>query len=55
MRFLYPAIILFVFALSMGLLVMNTVFVSPKEEALAFLDNVKHGDLSRAVKRFGGC
>lgn len=54
MRFLYPAIILTVFALSMGLLVMNTVFVSPKEEALAFLDNVKHTDLSRAVKRFGG-
>jgi len=54
MRFLFPAIILTVFALSMGLLVMNTVYVSPKEEALAFLDNVKHSDLSRAVKRFGG-
>jgi hypothetical protein len=54
MRFLYPLIILSVFALSMGLLVMNTVFVSPKEEALAFLDDIKRSDLSRAVKRFGG-
>jgi hypothetical protein len=54
MRFLYPLIILFVFALSMGLLVANTVFVSPKEEALAFLDDIKTADLSRAVKRFGG-
>lgn len=54
MRFIYPAIILSVFALSMCLLVMNTVFVSPKEEAFAFLDNLKHSELSRAVKRFGG-
>lgn len=54
MRFVYPAIVLSVFALSMCLLVMNTVFVSPKEEAFAFLENLKHNELSRAVKRFGG-
>ncbi len=54
MRYLYPLIVLTVFALSMCFLVMNTVYVSPKEEALAFLDNVKHADLTRAVKRFGG-
>ena len=54
MRFIYPAIVLSVFALSMVLLVMNTVFVSPKEEAFAFLENVRDKDLTRAVKRFGG-
>ncbi len=54
MRFVYPAIVLSVFALSMCLLIMNTVFVSPKEEAFAFLENVRDRDLTRAVKRFGG-
>lgn len=54
MRFIYPLIILSVFAISMCLLIANTVFVSPREEALAFLQDVQKSDLSRAVKRFGG-
>ncbi|MBC7997418.1 MAG: hypothetical protein IAF58_05725 [Leptolyngbya sp.] len=54
MKYLYPLIILIVFTLSMSVWLANTVFVSPVEEAIAFLNNVKDGDLNRAVKRFGG-
>jgi len=32
----------------------NSVYSSPADEAVAFLNDVKSGNLSRAVKRFGG-
>lgn len=54
MRFVYPLIVLFVFALSVIIFIATSVYSSPAEEAVAFLDDLKTGNLSRAVKRFGG-
>lgn len=54
MRFIYPIIVLIVLALSVLIFVSTSVYSDPSEEAVAFLQDIKEANLSRAVKRFGG-
>lgn len=54
MRFAYPLLFILLVILSAGTWISSLVYADPKDEAIAFLTDIKSGNLAKSVKHFGG-